>query len=129
MATVNKRQDDGFGFQHWPLIHGVVVMAALAISDSTRMGWLGHIGLALATLGVCANLFVIFANRGRMPANEDTIPPEMQGKYEIMDNQTKLAFLGDWISFRDWLISPGDLCLWIGLAIVLFDRLGRELLG
>ena len=131
MATVNvnKRQGGGFGLQHWPLLHGLVILAALSISDSTWMGWLRHIGLAFATIGVCANLFVIWANRGRMPAKDDTIPPEVQGKYEIIDNQTKFAFLGDWIPFRDWLISPGDLCLWFGLAIVLFDRLGRTLLG
>jgi len=129
MATVNKRQSGGFSLQHWPLIHGLVVLAVLTISDSTRTGWLQHIGLAIASSGVCANLFVIWANRGRMPTKDDTIPPEVRDKYEIMHNQTKLVFLGDWIPFRDWLISPGDLCLWFGLAIVLFDRLGRILLG
>jgi len=129
MATVNKRQSGGFSLQHWPLIHGLFILAVLYNLDSTRTGWLRHIGLALATIGVCANLFVIWANRGRMPANDDTIPPEEQDSYEGMHNQTKFAFLGDWIPFRVWLISPGDVCLWFGLAIVLFDRLGRTLLG
>ena len=129
MATDNKRQGGWLGFQHWPLLHGLIVLAALSITGSTRMGWLQCIGLALATIGVCANLFVIWTNRGRMPVIDDTIPLEVQGKYEIMDNQTKFAFLADWIPFRDWLISPGDFCLWFGLAVVFFDRFGQLLLG
>ncbi len=128
MATDNNRQGGWLGFQHGALLHGLIVLAALSITGSTRMGWLQYIGLAFATIGVCANLFVIWANRGRMPVKDDTIPLEVQGRYGSMDNQTKFTFLADWIPFRDWLMSPGDLCLWFGLAVVFFDRFGQALL-
>ena len=58
-----------------------------------------------------------------MPARTDVIPSANESQYEIMDPNTRLRFLGDWISIRDWLISPGDVCLYAGLAISLTARL------
>ncbi len=109
------------------MIHSLVVLAVLCRSDLDRSSWLRLIGLVLATSGLCANLFVVWANRGRMPARDDTIPPELQDRYDVMHKNTKFSFLADWIPFREWLFSPGDLCLWFGVAIVLFDRVRENI--
>ena len=108
------------------MIHCLVVLAVLCRSDLDRSSWLRFIGLVLAISGVCANLFVVWANRGRMPAKEDMIPTELQDRYDTMHNNTKFSFLADWIPFREWIFSPGDLCLWFGVAIVLFDRVWAD---
>jgi hypothetical protein len=103
-----------------------VVVAVLAWSSASATAWTRMIALGLVAMGVCSNLLVICANKGRMPAQTETIPPEYEDGYQIMDAQTRLSFLGDWIQIRGWLISPGDVCLYLGLAIAPVDRfMGR----
>lgn len=58
-----------------------------------------------------------------MPAHIDEIPSHHESEYQIMDSNTRLRFLGDWISIGNWLISPGDVCLYAGFAISLAARL------
>jgi hypothetical protein len=79
--------------------------------------------MTLVAVGVVLNLAVICANEGRMPARTEEIPSSHEGEYRIMDNRTRLWFLGDWIPVRDWLLSPGDVCLYAGLAIAIAARL------
>ena len=69
------------------------------------------------------NQLVIYLNQGKMPVRTDSIPVDQVANYVLMDSSTKLAVLGDWLQIKDWLISPGDLCLYAGLAIAIGCRM------
>lgn len=115
--------------RNWRML--AVVGAVLILVLSTKRQWTAvrTISLGMVATGVALNLFVILANGGRMPAETDSIPAAQNDEYQAMDSRTRFAYLGDWIKAWDWLISPGDICLYIGLTAVLADRwIGRFLM-
>ena len=95
---------------------------------------LRHWPLGLLALGLAANLAVIAANGGYMPASvaaleragmegaaQALVEQGRLGNVVLMGPQTRLDFLGDWL----WLpsgvplamaFSPGDLLIGLGLA-------------
>lgn len=115
--------------RNWRLLAVVGVLVVLMLSAGPRSTLVRTIALGMVAAGVSLNLFVIFANGGRMPAQTDLVPLEQSDDYQIMNVATRFAYLGDWIPVRDSLISPGDICLYVGLAAALGDRfIGRYLM-
>jgi hypothetical protein len=145
----------------WPL----VVIAALLVKEAgvyTPLAnlpftpWLFAVSLAallawaawharqlpamwLVAAGIAANLAVVVANGGRMPAYRGT--PELFavlqqhpiGEYVLGRSDTPLGFLGDWLALPapiDALFpqgySPGDVLVFAGLVIVLFTATRRR---
>jgi hypothetical protein len=99
-----------------------VVGTLFAMHWAQGGNWVLATALALAVIGVGANTLVIAVNGGRMPAQTDEIPSSHENDYKIMGRATRMAFLGDWISIGNWLISPGDVCVYTGLAVYVTAR-------
>lgn len=99
-----------------------VVAVILARSSAASGDWLRAAGIALAAFGGTLNLVVICANGGRMPIRTGGRRPASAG-YVAMTRRTRLPWLGDWMDIGRWLISPGDVCLFAGMAIALGARL------
>jgi hypothetical protein len=103
-----------------------IVGVVIALRTAAANEWIRVTAMTLIVIGVSANILVMAANGGRMPVAlqlEDEVPPDRESTYRIMDKNTRLAFLGDWIDVRDWLISPGDVCLYAGIAVAIAGRL------
>ena len=66
------------------------------------------------------NLIVIWMN-GKMPAavTPEEIAEEDQADYRPIDESTRLWVLSDWIPLGSWMISPGDVLLFIAAGILL----------
>jgi hypothetical protein len=109
--------------RNWPMWAVAIVAALLALSSTSRGDWIRSVAIGLVAVGVVLNLIAMCANGGRMPVQTDEIPSPTDSEHQIMGSNTRLWFLGDWIRVRDWLISPGDVCLYAGLAIALVARL------
>jgi hypothetical protein len=111
------------GLRNWTMLIALVVTGGLAIHYAAQGKWIGFAALAAVVSGIGANLFVMVVNGGRMPVRSaDAIGLEAAHEHQMMNSQTRLAFLGDWIRVRDWLLSPGDICLYAGLAVFLVNR-------
>ena len=93
-------------------------------------------GVWLITIGALSNLIVVAANEGRMPVSVDLARNQLggilvergtMGQYTLMGPNTRLAWLGDWLSV--WPLpqaySPGDLVIAMGLALVVLVSLHR----
>lgn len=94
-------------------------------------------GLWLVGLGLASNALVIFANGGHMPvdpaalerAGLEALVPRLQARYDavhsLMDESTRLGFLADVIPVRILsyanVISPGDVCLMLGIALTVVE--------
>jgi hypothetical protein len=94
-------------------------------------------GLWLVGLGLASNALVIFANGGHMPvdpaaleqAGLEALAPRLQARYDavhtLMDESTRLGFLADIIPVRllgyTNVISPGDVCLMLGIALTVLE--------
>lgn len=76
--------------------------------------------MTLGAVGVALNLLVILANDG-MPvsASVEEISDEDRTRCHPITPSTRLAFLADWIPVGNHLLSPGDVLLLIGVAIML----------
>lgn len=125
--TVNTRGSSVRGalagvFRNWRMLLVAIVATMLAFLSTSAGDWIRFLAVGLVAIGVVLNLIAICANGGRMPARTDDIPSAHEAEYQIMDSNTRLWLLGDWISVRDWLVSPGDVCLYAGLAITLTAR-------
>jgi hypothetical protein len=107
--------------RNWRML--VIALAATYLALSSRGDWIRSIAIGLVATGVFCNVLVMGANQGRMPAQTDSIPSEQEANYQVMNGNTRIAILGDWIQVRDWLISPGDVCLYVGLGIAVASRL------
>ena len=109
--------------RNWRVLMIPIFVVALSMSSSVGLGRAGWIAIALSGVGVCLNQLVIYMNDGKMPVRTDSIPVDQEANYEVMDSRTRLAILGDWLQIKDWLISPGDVCLYLGLAIAICGRI------
>ena len=109
--------------RNWRVLMVPIFVIALSMSSSVGLGWAGSIASALSGVGVCLNQLVIYMNDGKMPVCTDSIPVDQEANYEVMDSRTRLAILGDCLQIKDWLISPGDVCLYLGLAIAICGRI------
>ena len=109
-----------------------VVLVVLLTYGAGDSDWVRLTTFALLLTGVSANIVVIAANGGRMPVSLDSsysIPAESEGTHRIADAKTRLAFLGDWIDVRGWLLSPGDVCLYAAIAFLIAARIIELFVG
>lgn len=108
--------------RHW--------QAVLALCFFTWRLWRGEfssrpamwVAVGLAVVGLTMNLVVILINRG-MPArvSHDEISEDEKLHYHPISQSTRLAVLSDWIPLGNLLISPGDIVLFVAVAILLLD--------
>ncbi len=118
-----------------PPIGGLLYVGSLSVL--LLFAWLNrrHLGVAVIGLGLLMNAIVIASNGGQMPidpsqlaakgALEETLAITNAGKwdpYVVESANTRLGFLGDWISIPRPLIgpvilSPGDLVIAAGILL------------
>ena len=86
-------------------------------------------GLWIASIGILMNFTVIALNQG-MPVLPEAIEVAggsadivLDAKHVLLDESTRLAFLGDVIPLPRNVISLGDVFLAIGLSMFLEDQL------
>jgi Family of unknown function (DUF5317) len=96
-----------------------LLVAAVICTDFSVKNGPSHVALALILLGGALNLIAIRLNGGRMPVRVNVIPPDYQQTHRPMDDRTRARVLGDWIAFRGNLLSPGDMSLFAGRAVLL----------
>lgn len=83
-------------------------------------------GIWLVAAGAALNVVVIVANNARMPVAPElagaVLPRTNPGLYTLMDSQTNLNILGDWIKLGPIpeAYSVGDVLIALALAIVVF---------
>ena len=92
-------------------------------------------GILIAAVGLAMNVLVISLN-GAMPvsrwaadiAGAESVGNEIGIKHEIADQQTTLPLLGDVIPLPEMgrVISPGDVVLAAGIAILVYRRTLHE---
>jgi Family of unknown function (DUF5317) len=104
-------------FRNLHMVAIAVVVVAL-IRSGPSGGQVVMTGLVLALMGITLNLVVICANGGRMPFRARGRWQAQTG-YVAMNRRTRLRFLGDWIDAGRWFISPGDVCIFAGLVLLL----------
>jgi hypothetical protein len=134
------------GRSDWSLTWGsavwvgaLVVIAVVLGRNAWAGGRAGRWGWTLAALGVAANLLVVVANAGHMPQDQAARAlagasiervaglASEPGWHNVapMTVDSRLSWLGDVLPEPAWLplhnvMSVGDLCLGLGLAIVVF---------
>lgn len=99
-------------------------------------------GFIPAVIGTLLNAAVIFANGGHMPVDPQAMEraglahliPFLQnardGVHILMDENTRLRYLGDWIPIPGKVLSPGDVLLVQSLFILAaFPRGNRAKAG
>jgi hypothetical protein len=117
--------------QTWTPILFVVSLAVLVLWAAWHAYQLP--GLWLVVIGMASNLMVVAANGGRMPAYRGTpqlfavLKQHPIGEYVLGNGDTRFGFLGDWIGLPGPAgnlfpqgYSPGDVVLFVGLAIACF---------
>lgn len=91
--------------------------------------------LHLVLLGLALNALVIFANGGHMPVSvqileragvegwEEILKARKDAVHTLLDNSTRLPFLGDTIALPPLrkAVSPGDLLILLGLMGVVVE--------
>jgi len=102
-----------FGLAVW--LYGV--RCFMTVNDITV--WFFRAGFALLFLGGLANVVVVMLNRGFMPVRLDVIDGEKALRYQPVHGATRLACLGDCIRLGAYYASPGDLLLYVGVALTM----------
>jgi Family of unknown function (DUF5317) len=123
-----------------PLADSSLAPLTFVLSLAVLIGWtLWHRdelpGIWLVAAGMTLNLAVALANGGHMPvvpAAAHLGPPQLQeqgswAEYTLMGEDTRLGWLGDWITLPGPLgrllpqaYSPGDMVSLLGITAVLF---------
>ena len=100
-------------------------------------------GIVIVAVGMFLNLVVIGANLGHMPVSlalASVGPPDLLrngvlGYYVLMNPDTRLDFLGDWIQLPPPVsrlfpqaYSPGDLIAIVGMGLTVFWSTRRRVL-
>ncbi len=108
--------------RHW--------QALLVVAFLTWRTWRGEfrsqpamwVAVGFVVVGMLMNLVVMLLNRG-MPvrATPEEISEEERADYHPISRSTRLAILSDWIPLGSLMMSPGDIVLFAGVAILLFD--------
>jgi hypothetical protein len=124
-----------FGFWSPSWMTDAAGLAVLIVSNVFVLSWLianrSLPGLLVAAVGLLMNLAVISAN-GAMPVSGDAVRAaggdeleisEEGLKHEVLDDDTRLGFLGDIIPLpRLGVWSAGDLVLAAGLALLAYRQ-------
>lgn len=89
-------------------------------------------GMWIAGIGILMNFLVIALNRGMpvLPAAVEiaggSASPVLGGKHVLLDEATRLPFLGDLIPLPGTVISMGDVFLAIGLGVFVEEMSRRR---
>ncbi len=89
-------------------------------------------GMWIAGIGILMNFLVIALNRGMpvLPAAVEiaggSANPVLSGKHVLLDESTRLPFLGDLIPLPGTVISMGDVFLAIGLGVFVEEMSRRR---
>ena len=124
-----------FGFWSPSWMNDAAGLTVLLVSNLFVLVWLivnrPLPGLLIAAVGLLMNLAVITAN-GAMPVSADAVRAAGGGeleisegalKHEVLDDETRLSFLGDIIPLpRLGILSAGDLVLAAGLALLAYRQ-------
>ena len=124
-----------FGFWSPSWMTDVLGLTVLIVSNVLVLAWMivnrALPGLLIAAAGLLMNLAVISAN-GAMPVSSDAVRTaggdeleisEEGLKHEVLDDDTRLGFLGDIIPIpRVGIWSAGDLVLAAGLSLLAYRQ-------
>ena len=99
----------------------VIVASVVAFYSFRNFNWLAGISAIAIGLGVLMNVAAMLANSGRMPVDTDDDIGE-EPSHQTMGQRTRLQWLGDWIPCGQWMISLGDVVLFLGLLVFLVSR-------
>ncbi len=108
--------------RNWRMLIIVSIGIVIAAVSIRAGNWTLAFPLSAIVVGVALNIVAMIANRGKMPADTDGMPID-ELNHETMHNETRFRILGDWIPCAGWLLSPGDVLLYIGLLGLVFCRL------
>lgn len=79
-------------------------------------------GMKWILIGAILNLLALILHGGLMPVSETAIRLTGQdmgfdtdSRHQLMDSSSPFWFLGDWIPLVQYILSPGDLLVGIGL--------------
>ncbi len=126
-----------FALPVWGVASGAICLIAIW---SLRRGIVGYAqlvrGIAIAVLGIGLNMLVVLANEG-MPVVESVGSAEAAaasgGFYQILNRSSILPYLGDVLSMHvgslHFLLSAGDVLLFVGVAILLVEMMQIGALG
>jgi uncharacterized protein DUF5317 len=87
--------------------------------------WMTSIAVVVAFLGGVLNLVAVTLNRGKMPVSINKVPQRYKHSHAPVDRKTRVPILGDWIRIGGGYHSPGDVCIYIGVTIVVADQFVR----
>jgi len=90
--------------------------------------WMTAAACLVAFLGGVLNLASVILNRGKMPVRTSEVPERYKHSHEPVHQKTHVPHLGDWISIGARYYSPGDICIYIGLTILVGDQLVLSLI-
>jgi hypothetical protein len=149
----------GEGWQHlelrwpWLIVAALVIREGVVLTPLNRIEWLRFVyigfmavlvawtvwhvkrlpGAWLVSAGAALNLIVMVANGARMPvaaaAAKSLVQAGHSGQYTLMDANTNLAWLGDWIAVLGAVYSPGDVIVGLGIGVVAFVVTRRRTAG
>jgi len=127
----------------------ILRMSVLILSYILLFSWFWYnrrfAGIWVVSAGSMMNTAVIMANAGYMPVNYDVAIKAglgnylqangalLDGRHILMSSTTKLPFLGDMLHPPSFLalfmqvVSPGDIAIGIGLAVLFFEFIKREI--
>lgn len=126
-----------FAVPVWGVVSGVI---CIVVIWGVRRGIADHIqqarGIAIAVLGIGLNMLVVLANEG-MPVVESVGSAKAVaasgGFYQILNRGSILPCLGDTLSLNlgslRFLLSAGDVLLFVGVAILLVEMMQIGVLG
>ena len=104
------------------------------LSGTLTTNWITPAAIFLSFFGGVLNLIAVILNRGKMPVRgmRGGVPEHYQPTHESMHHRTRVPYLGDWIRIGvmggTWHISPGDVGIYVGLAVFAVDQVLRLLL-
>ena len=117
----SDRSHESWLRRHWRMAVIVIVASVVAFYSFRNFNWLAGISAIAIGLGVLMNVAAMLANSGRMPVETDDDIGE-EPSHQTMGQRTRLQWLGDWIPCGQWMISLGDVVLFLGLLVFLVSR-------
>ena len=84
--------------------------------------WMTSIAVMVAFLGGVLNLVAVILNKGKMPVRTDKVPERYKHSHAPEHRKTRVPVLGDWIPIGGGYHSPGDVCIYIGITVLVADQ-------
>ena len=108
--------------RNWRMVIIVGVGFLIAAQSISTGNWIFAVPVSAIVIGVALNIVAMIANRGKMPVDTDGEPID-EMNHDAIHDKTRFRILADRIPFAGWLLSPGDILLWVGLLAVVVGRL------